>query len=702
MASRCFSRFLALTISALIAFSAIADTSRRRAEITDSLRQMLATAPSAADSLRLLYNIFDLSPYDRRMQNARELLAAAKAAGDIPAQIDAITNMANIASTTNDVDIIDDILQQVYLLPPSIERDIAETFVLTSRSAAYKYRNEQERADHIHTLLVQMADEERHDKPVSPGQRIADLFTITYAITGITQGQLLNDCFDRLDRAIAKLPADKSMMLRSRLYTTEAIAYGRNENPQKAIAADRRLLAITDRLQDNYSKQGRPYRDFPTVRYVIYRRMLKNFDALTLEETDIIKSKLDSICAINEDCAHTDSLTPLPRMAWLIKHGRYEQAIPLLQRLNARAKDIYDKRYYLRLLKQAAKETGNDTLRLNTAAEYNDILEEYSALKSEERMRELKMIFDYQEEKRLYTENELSLHRTLSTIALCTAIVLALLLILLIVAIRRIARDRRQIAAKNDDLRRERESLRKAQAALTEALGKTRRAEADKSQLVNYITNEVMNPIAPIVEYSQMIIDNAQGENKRYLDRFKSIVNVNVKLLQSLVADVQELAVAEDAALPVNKVPTDLNALGQLALDSILPQVNTDLICVQFIPDPQPRAIADIDPRRVEIVLLNLLSNAAKFTRQGSITLRLNLTGDHATFTVTDTGCGIPADKADDIFKRFEKLNPDTEGAGLGLSVCAIVAKAIDSQVYLDTAYPGPGAQFIFTINTKR
>ena len=75
-------------------------------------------------------------------------------------------------------------------------------------------------------------------------------------------------------------------------------------------------------------------------------------------------------------------------------------------------------------------------------------------------------------------------------------------------------------------------------------------------------------------------------------------------------------------------------------------------------------------------------------------------TGD-AIFSVTDTGIGVPADKAEVIFNRYEKLNPDIEGSGLGLSVCQLVARALNATVRLDTTYPGPGARFLLILHPQ-
>ncbi|MDE6145797.1 MAG: two-component sensor histidine kinase, partial [Muribaculaceae bacterium] len=89
------------------------------------------------------------------------------------------------------------------------------------------------------------------------------------------------------------------------------------------------------------------------------------------------------------------------------------------------------------------------------------------------------------------------------------------------------------------------------------------------------------------------------------------------------------------------------------------------------------------------------------FTPQGRIDLSVEIsaeTGD-AVFTVTDTGIGVPPEKAETIFKRFERLNPEIEGSGLGLSVCRLVCHTLDATVTLDTSYAGPGSRFIFRIH---
>ena len=95
--------------------------------------------------------------------------------------------------------------------------------------------------------------------------------------------------------------------------------------------------------------------------------------------------------------------------------------------------------------------------------------------------------------------------------------------------------------------------------------------------------------------------------------------------------------------------------------------------------------------------LINLLINATKFTTEGNITLTLEKESETmALFTVTDTGCGIPPEKQNQIFNRFEKLNEGAQGTGLGLSICQLIIEQIGGKIWIDPEYTG-GARFRFT-----
>ncbi|MDE7388582.1 MAG: ATP-binding protein [Muribaculaceae bacterium] len=111
--------------------------------------------------------------------------------------------------------------------------------------------------------------------------------------------------------------------------------------------------------------------------------------------------------------------------------------------------------------------------------------------------------------------------------------------------------------------------------------------------------------------------------------------------------------------------------------------------------------LVDTDPYRLQVVLLNLLNNAAKFTDEGTVTLDYDVQPDKVVFTVTDTGCGIAPGMEEEIFMRYNKGgNTNSEGDGLGLPVCRLIANLLGGSIELDTTYTG-GARFIFTIPTS-
>ena len=107
----------------------------------------------------------------------------------------------------------------------------------------------------------------------------------------------------------------------------------------------------------------------------------------------------------------------------------------------------------------------------------------------------------------------------------------------------------------------------------------------------------------------------------------------------------------------------------------------------------------ETDATRVKQVLINLLTNAEKNTTKGSITLTCNDTEHpgYLTFSVTDTGIGIPKDKIKEIFERFKKLDKYKQGTGLGLNICRMIAEKLGGDIYVDERYKH-GARFVFTI----
>ena len=145
-----------------------------------------------------------------------------------------------------------------------------------------------------------------------------------------------------------------------------------------------------------------------------------------------------------------------------------------------------------------------------------------------------------------------------------------------------------------------------------------------------------------------------------------------------------------------HEIRTPLNAICQQVVASVAQARRSTN---QFLFECE-REVVEMrtDVQRLQQVVINLLSNADKFTKEGTITLKLELdtARNVAVFSVTDTGCGIPLDKQKRVFERFEKLNEYVQGTGLGLSICKLTVEKWGGEIWIDPAYTD-GARFMFT-----
>jgi signal transduction histidine kinase len=215
-----------------------------------------------------------------------------------------------------------------------------------------------------------------------------------------------------------------------------------------------------------------------------------------------------------------------------------------------------------------------------------------------------------------------------------------------------------------------------------------------KSAFLANMSHEIRTPLNAIVGFSGVLANEEISEAER--SQFCDIIRVNSDLLLHLINDILDLSRIESGRMQFVSETVDLVALCKTALSTSEYARHTE--AVFLFDSPLKKLSLKTDGQRLQQVLINLLSNAAKFTPQGIINLKLRVDNDThmAVFTVEDTGCGIPPEKVDRVFERFEKLDEYAQGTGLGLSISKIIVERLGGKIWVDTTYT-TGARFVFT-----
>lgn len=213
-----------------------------------------------------------------------------------------------------------------------------------------------------------------------------------------------------------------------------------------------------------------------------------------------------------------------------------------------------------------------------------------------------------------------------------------------------------------------------------------------KQSFLNNMSHEIRTPLNAIVGFSDMLANEPEfsdAERQEFVD----IINTNTKLLLKLVGDILELSRIESGNLSFTFQHESVRKL----LDDVY-QTHSLLIHppLQFVKDfPVWDVQVDVDSMRLTQVLTNFLNNANKFTETGSIRLGYCCppgTGEVHLY-VEDTGVGIPHSEQKMIFERFYKRSEFSQGVGLGLSICVLIAEKMGGRIELRSE-EGRGSRF--------
>ena len=401
---------------------------------------------------------------------------------------------------------------------------------------------------------------------------------------------------------------------------------------------------------------------------ILYSRTGRSAEARTL---------FDQIRQGHDGYLTTASLTEAQLAINLAEH-EFGRALTTLDKLIGLSKETgHSETYFYKLFQTRAEtyaETGNYEAAYKSQKHYLDLYRKKVGDDNERNLGEFATLLDVSrldvEKAELQRQTqEVRLHRTQLGIAALSVILLLTVLFLVFTARmnRRLAHAKRAAEASN----------------------------RMKGVFIRNITHEINTPLNSIVGFAELAAAPDADDEKR--QSYIEIIRENSGYLQKLVDDVLYIAGLESSDPPPALGPVDINVCCMQCIQTVR-DYSLRKLDIRFEPECAQLPV-NTSCLLLSKALTELLRNAARFAPDGRITLAYTLISykKRIAFTVTDRGPGIPTAEAGRIFDRFVKLAPFSQGMGLGLAVCRLIAGALGGGVELDTSYT-EGARFTLTI----
>ncbi len=231
---------------------------------------------------------------------------------------------------------------------------------------------------------------------------------------------------------------------------------------------------------------------------------------------------------------------------------------------------------------------------------------------------------------------------------------------------------------------------------LQEAKEKAEESNRLKSAFLANMSHEIRTPLNAIVGFSDMLCQEEISQEEKA--DFSAIISSNNELLLQLINDILDLSKIEAGTIDFNFTSVDVNELMNRLCRQMQAKNTSPDVQVVFTEKTE-HCMINTDQSRLSQVIINLVTNALKFTPKGTIEIgyRVDEKAHEVFFYVKDTGVGIPANQKEKVFERFVKLNSFVKGTGLGLAICRVIIERLNGVIGVDST-EGEGSCFWFKI----
>lgn len=631
----------------------------------------------------MLMNICDLSSGDSSaFIYAKQLLRLASANHDLTSQVEALLTLC----TDNQPELQKYLNVAMRLPKRDISKEIVELYLyriaVNSKAAA----DDKSRVELVKDYIKKFTQNDYSDNYDKAG----NLLILCKLISLSTKGELLSKYLSYAGNAIKALPINGSYILSLFYYTQSATYYADHDMQKEALASDMQLLRIYNELANHYKKQGRTYISLNQYRYLCFRRILTYNRVLSGAQLDIAFGLIKDLAATDRvlyNDLYASNSIGLAR--YYFSKKEYKKAIPYLDAaLESNADSLQWRIPETLKMRVKAGIALNDTSMHKYLIRYADYLNKSKQAGVSEKEAEMDVLYDVSNLKQRSNNKLLSLI-ILSVIILFFAIIMLTRLLL------RSKKIKSSLRTSHVKLQEEKAIISKTMVDLMKAEDMANKANKMKTLFLQNMNHEIRTPLNSIIGFSQLIASSGKDMSQPEASTYVDLISKNSKLLLTIISDVIDISTMETGEMNFVRENFSVNEMCTASVRSVEKNVQPG-VELSFCKH-ETDTIMCSDMQRVQQVILNYLTNACKFTSKGSIVLDYYADNLNITFSVTDTGIGVPRDKMDLIFNRFEKLNSFSQGTGLGLHICKLIAKGLHGRAFVDRDYCG-GSRFLFAM----
>ena len=257
---------------------------------------------------------------------------------------------------------------------------------------------------------------------------------------------------------------------------------------------------------------------------------------------------------------------------------------------------------------------------------------------------------------------------------------------------------------KNFSIKLERE-VERATRDLKKANAQLKKLDAAKSEFISIASHQLRTPLTVIKGYISMMLEGNFGKlTDSECESLEKVFESNERLIQ-LVENLLNISRIESGRLQFNFEEVDFSKMVASVVEELSGYVKKKNLRLEYKPPAKPLPLVKLDEEKIRQVVMNLVDNAIKYTKQGGVTVRVEQDKENITFCVSDTGMGISEADLANLFKKFSRGKGTslvhTEGTGLGLYVASIMIESHQGRIWAESAGEGKGSKFCFALPVK-